>query len=138
MQPSPESPQKQPYNLINELAKERTRAAADRTLMAWIRTSLSLIGFGFGIPTIVKAIESTRISQHINPFRFSTLVGLAFISVGVFGMATALKEHRQIVKRIQSDRYTYKSSNTAEIVSIALLLIGIVSFIGVLIRAISL
>lgn len=31
-------------------------AAADRTLMAWIRTSLSLIGFGFGIPTIVKAI----------------------------------------------------------------------------------
>ncbi|WRH67064.1 MAG: DUF202 domain-containing protein [Planktothrix sp. GU0601_MAG3] len=37
-----------------ELAKYRSRAAADRTLMAWIRTSLSLIGFGFGIPTIVR------------------------------------------------------------------------------------
>ena len=31
------------YNMANELAKERNRAAAERTLMAWIRTSLSLI-----------------------------------------------------------------------------------------------
>jgi uncharacterized membrane protein YidH (DUF202 family) len=36
-------------NIATELARERTREAADRTLMAWIRTSLSLIGFGFGI-----------------------------------------------------------------------------------------
>lgn len=36
-------------NISNEFAKERTREAADRTLMSWIRTSLSLIGFGFGI-----------------------------------------------------------------------------------------
>ena len=36
-------------NLANELARERNREAAERTLMAWIRTALSLIGFGFGI-----------------------------------------------------------------------------------------
>jgi uncharacterized membrane protein YidH (DUF202 family) len=36
-------------DISSELARERTRQAADRTLMAWIRTSLSLIGFGFGI-----------------------------------------------------------------------------------------
>jgi uncharacterized membrane protein YidH (DUF202 family) len=36
-------------DISTELARERTRQAADRTLMAWIRTSLSLIGFGFGI-----------------------------------------------------------------------------------------
>lgn len=138
MKNSSESPEKEPYNLNNELAKERTRAAADRTLMAWIRTSLSLIGFGFGIPTIVKAIASTRIGTHIDSHRFSTMVGLAFISVGMFGMATALKEHRNLLKRIQSNRYTYEGSNTAEVVGIALFLIGFVSFMGILIRAISL
>ena len=37
------------YNLNNELAKMRTRDAADRTLMAWTRTAISLIGFGFAI-----------------------------------------------------------------------------------------
>lgn len=57
----PEASEKQLYNLNNELAKERTRATADRTLMAWTRTSFSLIGFGFGIPTIVLTIEATRI-----------------------------------------------------------------------------
>jgi putative membrane protein len=138
MKPTPEDPRKEPYNLNNELAKERTRAAADRTLMAWIRTSLSLIGFGFGIPTIVKTVEATRIGANINPHRFSTMVGLAFISVGVFGMANALKEHRHILKQIQSDRYTYESSHSAEIVGIALLLIGVVSFLGVLIKALDL
>ena len=29
-----------------ELARERSREAADRTLMAWIRTALALVGFG--------------------------------------------------------------------------------------------
>jgi uncharacterized membrane protein YidH (DUF202 family) len=45
------------YNLTNELAKERNRAAAERTLMAWIRTSLSLISFGFGIDRVVTALN---------------------------------------------------------------------------------
>ena len=133
-----ESSDQQPYNLNNELAKERTRAAADRTLMAWIRTSLSLIGFGFGIPTIVRTLEATRIGGYIDPHRFSVTVGLAFIGVGMFGMTAALQEHRKTLKRIQSDRYTYETSKTAEIVSLMLLLIGAISFIGVLIRALNL
>jgi len=134
MQP-PESSEKQPYNLNNELAKERTRAAADRTLMAWIRTSLSLIGFGFGIPTIVKTVEATRVGQHINPHYASVTIGLSFISIGMFAMAAALKEHRRLLKRIQNDSFLYESSNTAEAVGLALLLVGFVSFIGVLLRA---
>jgi putative membrane protein len=93
MNPSPlnSEPHKQPSSNDlaldrTELAKYRSRAAADRTLMAWIRTSLSLIGFGFGIPTIVKAIEGTHLSPHLNPIRLSVIVGLAFIGTGVLGM----------------------------------------------------
>ncbi len=46
-----------------DLAKYRSRAATDRTLMAWMRTSLSLIGFGFGIPTLVRTIDQTTVGQ---------------------------------------------------------------------------
>ena len=118
-----------------ELAKYRSRAAADRTLMAWIRTCLSLIGFGFGIPTIVRAIENTRISHHLNPVRFSVIVGLSFIVTGMLGIVLGLREHRQLLKQIQNNRYTYETSHSAEIIGVALLVIGLVSFIGVVIRA---
>lgn len=120
-----------------ELAKYRSRAAADRTLMAWMRTSLSLISFGFGIPTIISAIDRTHLKDRINTIHFSIIVGLSFISLGIFAMATALREHRRMLTQIKSDRYIYESSNSAEIVGLALLLIGFVSFVGVVIKAIN-
>ena len=36
-------------SITNELARDRNRQAADRTLLAWIRTSLAMISLGFGI-----------------------------------------------------------------------------------------
>lgn len=118
-----------------ELAKYRSRAAAERTLMAWIRTSLSLIGFGFGIPTIVRTLEQTHLHPKLDPVRFSVIVGLSFIGTGMLGMALGLREHRRILQQIQSDRYTYETSHSAEIIGVALLVIGFVSFIGVIVKS---
>ncbi|SKB15005.1 conserved membrane hypothetical protein [Planktothrix sp. PCC 11201] len=118
-----------------EMAKYRSRAAADRTLMAWIRTCLSLIAFGFGIPTIVRTIEQTHLHPNIDPVRFSVIVGLSFISTGMVGMALGLREHRRLLQQIQSDRYTYEASYSTEIIGVALLVIGLVSFIGVIVKS---
>jgi putative membrane protein len=48
-------------NTATELTKERNRLAAGRTLMAWIRTALSLIGFGFGIGKVYEYLKSVGI-----------------------------------------------------------------------------
>ena len=47
-------------NSTTELARVRTREAADRTLLAWIRTSLPLIGFGFTANKVLGVLEAGK------------------------------------------------------------------------------
>lgn len=132
MQPYPS--EDEPYNLANELAKERTRNAADRTLMAWIRTSLSLIGFGFGIPEIVRTISTLQDTKGEDRHLLAITVGLSFIGIGIFSMTSSLRAYHRQIKRLQSRHFTYESSHFAELVGLSLLLVGIVSFLGILLR----
>ena len=50
-----DAPQTDAEPLANELARERNREAADRTLLAWIRTSLAMISLGFAIERLGQA-----------------------------------------------------------------------------------
>lgn len=129
----------QPVNLQAELAKERNRAAAERTLMAWIRTSLALISFGFGIESIVSAIRSLQVAKTIDPIRFSQVLGLAFVGLGTYAMVVAAIEHRQELKHIQRQAdYLYTPRRSLALtVAIALVGIGIYAFVSILIRVIS-
>lgn len=127
-----------PRNLTNELAKERNRAAAERTLLAWIRTSLSLIGFGFGIDQIVTAIQRTRRLNDVETMYLSRIIGLAFIAVGLYAVLSAAIEHRRELRRIQRDDYLYTSRRSNALsVAIALMVIGIFAFLGIIISTLN-
>lgn len=47
------------------LAVTRTRLAAERTLMSWIRTSFSMIGFGFTILKLFQYLKVNAITAHM-------------------------------------------------------------------------
>jgi len=114
-----------------ELAKKRNRDAAERTLMAWIRTSLSLISFGFGIDRIVSALKAPLSLQ--NPIRLSRILGLSFIALGIFALFMAIIQHRAELKRIRRVIYTYTPNiSLSVIVAIGLIAIGLAAFIGIL------
>jgi putative membrane protein len=116
-----------------ELAKERNRAAEERTLMAWIRTSLSLIGFGFGIDRIVAAIHQ-ELGDAVNPIRLSRILGLSFVALGTFAMLYAALDHRQQLQRIQRNDLIYVSRHSPSlVVAYVLAFLGVVAFAGILI-----
>lgn len=117
----------------DELARERNRAAADRTLMAWIRTSLSLIAFGFSIGKIADYLKKANPDRMLDPIDSARIFGEAFIALGVFGLIAAIVQYRRIVKQIKQGEFVYTEHlPLAMITAIILLLIGVFGFVAVL------
>lgn len=93
--------------LTDQLAKQRNRDAAERTLMAWIRTCLSLISFGFGLDKIVAAINSRTGGSNPHAEWSVRLIAIAFIVTGIVAMGAATRQHNRNVKRLQQETFTY-------------------------------
>jgi putative membrane protein len=120
----------------DELAKERTRQAADRTLMAWIRTCLSLIGFGFGIAKFRDIlVETTGLRPGPEHIHSTLIFGLSFISLGIFGLLAAVIQHWRILQHIKFGNFHYTGFRpVVMITALILLLIGLFAFLSILLR----
>jgi putative membrane protein len=116
-------------NLNNELAKERNRAAAERTMMAWIRTCLSLISFGFGLDKIIGAINRSRFGGSDHASLSVRLVAIGFVLIGILAMAAATRQHLRTLKLIRRDDFVYVDQRSITVfTAVALTVIGIVAF----------
>ena len=74
----------------------RTRLAVERTLMAWVRTAVSLIGFGFAI---VQFFDRMDQMPGVSPARYPGVahyLGLSLIFCGVMALVISLWEYRWI------------------------------------------
>src|SRR5271163_2072902 len=83
----------------------RTRMALERTLMAWVRTGLALIGFGF---TIVQFFQRLNDMQSVAPARRPEAprdLGLALIAAGVLSLFISGGQYRRLVKYLWGNEF---------------------------------
>jgi len=127
-------------NLANELAKERNRAAYDRTLMAWIRTAISLIGFGFAIAKSYEYIEAETLEKtgrFIDQIHAPLWFGMSFILLGMLCILGGVMQYVKVVKQIQSGQFIFGEPRPlAKIVALILLVIGVFALITIFQRRI--
>ncbi len=80
-----------------------TLMAADRTLMAWIRTSLSLLSFGFTIYKILQAFHDAGEKFIVRP-EVPRDAGLFLTGMGTLAMVLGTIEYWQTLKVLHQPR----------------------------------
>ena len=120
-------------NTSTELAKTRNRAAAERTTLAWIRTALALISFGFGLDKIISAIRNAGGEGNTSQDVGVQLMSMGFIGVGIFTLLIAMRQHKRELIRLRSDPYLYRDEPSLSIATAtAVLVIGVLAFLFLL------
>jgi putative membrane protein len=116
-----------------DLALQRTIIAAERTLMAWIRTALSMIGFGFTIFKFFQYRADEIAAGNIRRPQAPRNLGLSLITLGTLALGAATWQHRNFLREIGASEKRHTISISV-VVAMVVILIGIVTFYGVLLK----
>ena len=111
------------------LAIDRTRMAAERNLMAWVRTSLSMIAFGFTLYKFLQVMQEQSTVPVLRP-QAPRNVGLTLVGIGTFAIIVACVQHWNYVRKLRPDQ-PYKPWDLAFIVAILIGLLGVLIFASI-------
>lgn len=103
--------------------------AAERTLLAWIRTGLALMGFGFVVARFGLFLQQIQIMQHASaaqPYGLSLWFGTVLIAVGVIMNVLAGWRHVRLVRELDRGETAHTRSSTQAIaIAFFLALVGL-------------
>lgn len=111
-----------------QLGADRTWMAHERTLMAWIRTATSMIGFGFAV---YKFFEGRAPNPHA--LLTSRDLAILMIGFGLIALVIASIQHAIDVRAI-SGLTTRKRRSLALLLSMLLAILGGIAFWSALFR----
>jgi putative membrane protein len=103
--------------------------AAERTLLAWIRTGLALMGFGFVVARFGLFLQQLEIMQRTpmeKSYGLSLWFGTALIAVGVIVNVFAGWQHLRLVRELDRGAASHSHSSTqAVLIAFFLAVIGL-------------
>lgn len=106
----------------------RVRFAAERTLLAWIRTGLALMGFGFVVARFglfLRELATVRHTVAAHAPRLSLGIGIALVVLGVCLNLLAAWEHGRVLRRLnRGEPYQAPGWSVGIIASMILAVLG--------------
>jgi putative membrane protein len=119
----------------------RTRLALERTIMAWLRTAVALIGFGFAIVQYFNHLQQIPGTRPAYLPTAPEYLGLALISCGILALVISIWQYHWTVRYLWGGTFAPIAGMTREgmqspVLAIAILLIcvGLFAFFAVLFR----
>jgi putative membrane protein len=107
----------------------RVYFAAERTFLAWIRTGLALMGFGFVVARFglfLEELSATHPEFRLRSFGFSLGLGTGLIVLGVFVNVSSMIRHRRLIEHLnQGLDVVGRPSLIATLVAVTLALCGV-------------
>jgi putative membrane protein len=116
----------------------QSRLALERTLLAWVRTAASMIGFGFAIFHFFEALNASPGVRP--PFRpgSSKVLGLSLVGIGTLALALALAQYLLMLRYLDVESFRRAAGiprfRPGLIVAVALMAVGAATFWALLAR----
>lgn len=120
-------------NTNNKPCDPRVFFAAERTLLAWLRTGLTIIAIGFMISRFGLFLQLIGLQAHTNssPIHVTESpiaagLGIAFVVIGSLAITSASIQHLRFIKSLSQQQLpTGYASKSAALLAFLIALLGI-------------
>jgi putative membrane protein len=110
----------------------RTRLSVERTMMSWIRTAVSLIGFGFAIVQFFERLKQMSAGSNTYFPEAPKYLGLSLIACGILALLISIRQYWWTVNYLRSGSFAQvaglKEGMQSPVIAVAVLLVGIGGF----------
>ncbi len=131
----------EPPSAQGHFAWLRTRMALERTIMAWVRTSTALIGFGFTIVQFFQRLDAMKSARPPMAPHTARYFGMSLIVAGVAAIVLATLQYLSVARYLRLGEFRVlvarpKAHVPSPLLGIAalLLLIGVGTLVAVWVR----